>query len=146
MSQERPPLLQVYTHFTFSNALVSHDRPPLLQFYTHFKFSRAFVSQDRPLLTTNGNGNRYGKNLRALRRPRSLAAPDDKHHGVGNPLSGMIADPERHARNSLFRDLRHGRPLGGRRQSPLISAHHKFFLLPSYLGLQYEIAGPYSPL
>jgi hypothetical protein len=53
MSQERPPLLQVYTHFIFSRAFVSQDRPPLLQVYTHFKFSRAFVSQDRPLLTTN---------------------------------------------------------------------------------------------
>jgi hypothetical protein len=58
----------------------------------------------------------------------------------------MIADPERHARNSLFRDLRHSRPLGGRQPSPLISAHDRFFSLPPHLGAQYEIAGPYSPL
>jgi hypothetical protein len=65
MSQERPPLLQVYTHFTFSSALLSQDRPPLLQVYTHFTFSSALVSQDRPLLTTtvgssgNSTGQRY---------------------------------------------------------------------------------------
>ncbi|KAH0820330.1 hypothetical protein GEV33_002461 [Tenebrio molitor] len=30
----------------------------------------------------------------------TVNAPDDMHRGIGNPLSGMIADPDRHARNS----------------------------------------------
>jgi hypothetical protein len=33
-------------------------------------------------------------------------------------VSGMIADSDHHAQNSLSRDSRHSRPLGGRRPSP----------------------------
>jgi hypothetical protein len=43
-----------------------------------------------------------GKLFGLLDGPRNLAAPNDMHHGIGNPLSGMIADPDRHARNSLL--------------------------------------------
>jgi hypothetical protein len=43
-----------------------------------------------------------GKLFGLLGGPRNLAAPNDMHHGIGNPLSGMIADPDRHERNSLL--------------------------------------------
>jgi hypothetical protein len=43
-----------------------------------------------------------GKFFGLLDGLRNLAAPNDMHHGIGNPLSEMIADPDRHARNSLF--------------------------------------------
>jgi hypothetical protein len=52
------------------------------------------------------NGKRQnGKSVKIfglLDGPRNPAAPNDLHHGIGNPLSGMIADPDRHARNSLL--------------------------------------------
>nr|KAH0807715.1 hypothetical protein GEV33_015076 [Tenebrio molitor] len=37
----------------------------------------------------------------------------------GNPPTGMIADPERHARDSQLATCGTCRPLGGRRPSPL---------------------------
>jgi hypothetical protein len=101
------------------------------------------VSRQRYSVIGNGNG----KFFVLLDGPRSLAAPDDKHHGIGNPFSGMIADPDRHARNSHLAIWGRVARLAIADRVLLISAHDRFFFgTPESRRAQYEIAGPYFPL
>jgi hypothetical protein len=106
-----------------------------------------YLSLDARGHSTTKNGNFSWR----LGGSQDLALPNGITNAIGNPLSRMIADSDHlTSQNSPFRDVRHSRPLGGRRPSPRqirLPLTIRFFCdTPASRSARHEMTGPYFPL